>query len=723
MTLRRRLGPLLAAVLVAAGLALTGLAGAHQPAAAATEALRITVTALAPTTVTPESEIVVSGTVTNLTDVTIRGLVIRLQRGPAMTSRSDLAENDREASPALEGSAPFVDLADAVDAGDSLSFSYRTTPAELDLADTAVYPLLVNVNGTPDGDVEQRVGELDTVLPYFAEPVTNPTAVGWLWPLVDRPHRGVDGTFVDDELADSVAGGGRLERLLSLAEAAPAAGLTLAVDPLLLEDLQAMVAGYTVGGGAVGGGAVGGGAVGGGAVTGGAVGGGGTAAAVWLERLTALAVSHPVVALPYGDVDVVSLERAGLGGPAVDALERGRLIVAAALDRTPERTLAWPVDGLLTEAALTTYAGQGVTSFVLSPDAVDTTPRRTPSVVSTLQSAAGDLTGLVSDATLDGIVDAADSWPTGPRLAVQRFLAELAVISGESSVEARQLFVVPPRRFDPRATYALPMLAASGTEPWLSSTDVDRLDRTRPTDRGRLVYPDAAGALELDPEGLAVLGATVRAVDDFESMLVVESDADEPTAQALRAPLQRMVLSSASSAWRADANRLRRWADLTADAVQAQRRRVFLIVPADGTYSLASASASLVFTVQNQLPLPVMVRISVDASQVGGLTTGEVGTQVLAPASRTVIEVPATVERPGEFRVTAAIFTPAGGTLGEPVRLTVRSTVYGGVALGITIGAGALLALLFARRVVRRIRHGRPVPPVAEVREPAEVGQ
>ena len=36
-------------------------------------------------------------------------------------------------------------------------------------------------------------------------PTAAPTGVAWLWPLVDRPHRGPDGTFTGDELADSDA--------------------------------------------------------------------------------------------------------------------------------------------------------------------------------------------------------------------------------------------------------------------------------------------------------------------------------------------------------------------------------------------------------------------------------------------------------------------------------------------------------------------------------------
>ncbi len=686
-------GCLLAAFLTQVCLALVVLAplvGVVPEAGAAPDddPATITVTTLEPRTVSPESVIIVTGTVTNTSDLPIRELVLRLQRGDVLTTRSGLADNDEDPSSSTAAFAPFVELASDLGAGNSVPFSYRTSAAELGLADSGVYPLLVNVNGTPDGDVEQRIGQLDTYLPFRSEPAAAPTGVAWLWPLVDRPHRAPDGTFTDDELADSVAGGGRLDRLLSLAEDAPEVRLTLAVDPLLLADLQAMVGSYQLADGSTG--------------------TGGSEAASWLDRLSMLAAQRPVLALPYADVDIDALTRAGMSAQVTDAVDRGRLVAEDILGTPPQTTLAWPMDGVLTEAALSVLLDAGSDTFVLSPAAVEqASGRRTPDAASEVLTSEGSVAALVGDQVLNDIVAAADGWPTGPRLAVQRYLAELAMISAEAPSVGRELLITPPRRWDARATYALPMLAATTGESWLSSVDLTELDRTDPVDRGQLTYPDEAAGRELAADGMSVLAAGAAAITDFASMLVVDTTDDEQIARDLVDPLDRAVLSAASSYWREDRTGLRRAADTAAAAVQARRRQVLLVVPADGAYSLASAEAPLVFTVDNQLPLPVQVRISVDATQVAGLSTDEVGTQVIAPARRSVIEVPATVERPGEFRVTAAIFTPAGNTLGEPVLVTVRSSVYGGLALIITSAAGGLLVLLIGLRLVRRIRAGR----------------
>lgn len=679
-------------LLVVTALLVVGLAPAAAGHAAPGDdmPLTITVTQLDPRTVTPDATITVSGTVTNTADVAITDMVIRLQRGQVMTSRDQLQDNDEDPSSSTSGFAPFVDLLSDLAAGDSAPFRYQATAEELGLAALGVYPLMVNVNGTPDGDVEQRVGQLDTYLPYFPEPTPGSTGVSWLWPLVDRPHRGPDGVFLDDALADAVADGGRLERLVSLAEASPQVPLTLAVDPLLLESLQAMVGGYRL--------------------TDGSAGGGGAAAGAWLERLTALTRTRSVLALPYADADIVALTRAGLVEQARDAVARGADVAADVLGAPPSTGLTWPVDGTLTESALSVLRDAGTEQVILEADAFEVTTDgdRTDSAATTVPG--GDTRALVSDPVLDGIVASADSWPTGPRMAEQRYLAELAMITAEAPSASRDLLIAPPRRWDARASYALPMLLDTANEPWLRPAAATDLLGLPAVDRGALVYPELSGALELDPAGLAVLAAGVASIRDLASMFVVDSAEDELAAQTVTDPLYRAVLSAASSYRRGDPAGLLAAAGAVDEAIEVQRRRVFLRVPADGTYSLASARAALVFTVENQLPVPVQVRISVDASLVAGLSADEVGAQVLAASGRTLIEVPTTVERPGQFRVTAAIFTPAGGALGDPVRLTVRSTVYGGIALIITIGSGVLLMLLFGLRLIRRLRSGQGPP-------------
>ena len=169
----------------------------------------------------------------------------------------------------------------------------------------------------------------------------------------------------------------------------PAVPVTLAVDPALVEELELMADGpYAVDGVED-------------------AGQGTEAAAAFLERLAAVAAVHPVVALPYGDVDADSLQAAGLAevvirslpgspeGTAQDPLPEdgqtgaeptfppadptatpppeteqddtaaGARIVADALDVEPRTDVAWAADGTLRPETLLTLQAGGVDRVVL----------------------------------------------------------------------------------------------------------------------------------------------------------------------------------------------------------------------------------------------------------------------------------------------------------------------------------------------------------------------
>ena len=168
---------------------------------------------------------------------------------------------------------------------------------------------------------------------------------------------------------------------------------------------------------------------------------------------------------------------------------------------------------------------------------------------------------------------------------------------------------------------------------------------------------------------------------------------------------------TASTAWRGDAAGFRAAARGLAETIGRLRDELALVAPADGTYSLASNDAPLVLTVRNDLPFAVTVLLKLSTRGSGGLELGDIGRQVLAPGSRTTLQVPTQLHRSGGFTVVATVTTPSGRPLGDPVEVKVLSTAYGSISLAITLGAALLLGLLFLRRLVRfvlRRRGGRP---------------
>ncbi len=715
------------------------------PVTAADRPVQITVTRFEPRTLTLGGTVEIAGTLTNSSDDTISGVSLRLQRGDRLTTRQQLADDVVDPASGSAAQAPFADVPGELDPGDSLSFSYQATSADLGLTADGVYPLLVNANGTRRGLVE-RIGELSSYLVVQPAAPASRTTVAWLWPLTDRPHRDATGAFTDDELAAEISSGGRLDRALDVLEELPAGGadvpVTLAVDPSLVEALGVMAGGYTVAG---------------------AAGAGSSDAVDWLARLRALAAAHPVVALPYADVDGDALQSAGLpavltrslpgtsqgtaaqptdgagdvvvvpaptGTPPPPALDgatgAGAAILARALDVRPRTDLAWPAGGAVRADTLTTLQAGGIDQVVLGATGYDDPAAalgltgRTAAARVPVTTDAGPLTTLLADPTLARVVASAATAAAGPRIVEQRYLAELGVLTDQlAAVDpavAQTVLVAPPREVDADPAWATAMLADTVTQPWLAAASVDQVAHGPEATAGGLAAP--TGDRQLDGPGMAAIAASVLVRDDVAASVVGDP------ADALSG-YDAAISRAASSAWRDDPDGFAASAAELARTVAALRERVTLLTPADGTYSLASSDAPLVLTVSNDLPFAVTVQLALSSRGGIGFSADAIPPITLEPESRTTVQVPTQVRQSGSFTVQAMLSTPAGGPLGEPVQLRVTSTAYGPITLAITIGAGALLGLLFLRRLVLlllRRRRGEPRPVEDDVLVPVPGG-
>lgn len=136
--------------------------------------------------------VTVSGSIRNVGDVPLESVDVRLQRGP----RADDAESVREplvwSEPSFGVRGEFLRVAETLAPGESVpyrvSMPAREVPGslgvDLQLTEPGVYPLLVNVNGTPQGGSPARLDDARTLLPVPAAPAPTPL------PGVDQP--GVD---------------------------------------------------------------------------------------------------------------------------------------------------------------------------------------------------------------------------------------------------------------------------------------------------------------------------------------------------------------------------------------------------------------------------------------------------------------------------------------------------------------------------------------------------
>ncbi|WP_255413653.1 DUF6049 family protein [Blastococcus sp. Marseille-P5729] len=662
--------------------------------------VQVTFTSISPRLLQGDEPIQVSARLTNTGQSTISKMWVRLQRDDRVSNRAGLLAVDQKQPTYTSVVGDEVDLDDELAPGQTRTVQLSVAPGDLAITQAGNYPILLNVQGAIDGE-PGRVGQVAFTLPRAEAAQAQPVSVTWVLPLIERPHRaGEADVFVDDHLAELVAPGGRLERILTAAEThADASALTLVIDPGLVDELTAMSDGYQVR-----------------AADGTTEGAGADDALGFLDRLRALAETTTIAITPYADVDTVALVRAGLGSVVQAAHAYGEQVVTDQLQTTPHTQLAWPADGILTDAALDVLRQTGITQVLLGgasfgqQDYLASSEQVTEDAATALPGA----TAIVADPGLSRLLGDGTGFAGGAPAATQRVAAELATIAAQSPSRQRNVVLAPPRDWNPSSDLLNSLLTLTTTTPWIAPASLEEAASRAPQDRGALDYPAALSTRELPAETLQGLQVPIAQINELSGAFE-PADADEVLASA-----QAAMFRAASSAWRGAAGGPQGpGADAAVDAVNHIRDQIRIVTPTNATYTLSASDAPLVLTVENNLPVPVSYRIGLDPRQSAGLKPADIGVLTIPALSRATVQIPTTVERSGTFSVVAQIRTPDGKPLGRDVTIMVSSSVYGTVALIVTGAAFAMLLALIARRWWRRRQFW--AAQAAQPQEPAPV--
>lgn len=695
----KKLGAFALALVFLIGNALLGASGqaAAQPAVRSPEWLRLDIERMTPRLATPDEDTLrVTGSVTNVGDRRISDIVARLQIGQRQGTERQL-RSTLTGSPATDaGASEWSEVATTLEPGQSAELSIEVPLAELGLSAPGVYPLLVNVNGTPAYGGAARLAAVNLLLPVIDPPAeTPPVAVSMLWPitsapkLVADPH---DGPVVlaDDRLAEELAPGGRLDALVTAASAYRDnpdvfGSLCFAVDPDLLETVAAMAEGYQVQ-----------------SPTGPVQGSGREQAARWLQALRELVSGHCVVQIPYADADLGALSKVSTRTDLVaDAVNNGAAILNL-LRVQPRAGVLWP-NGSLGDAALRAAAGAGTTTVLTDPAQLGANASDGTAMTTTAGVNALGYDSLVASAFAG--TARADSVANQPNVATQNGLAALAFRAGlgDETAEAPVL-VAPPHGWDaslPELHSLLGSLARLHEERMLTPAPLD--DLLAAPAGGNAVLDGADGA---DLAGSPVSDEVVAGLSDIEATAadLQRAMSVDPTRQvqpiSLIQPLHNAVLRATSTAWDSP---FERTAAATAARTQLESlgNQVTVTTPSQPV-SLASGSSPLPVTLSNALPVAVTVRINLDNS--AGLRTDRVQDTPLAANSRVGRLIPAEALRSGRFSVDVSLTTPGGTELGTPARLELTSNEFGVVTVVLTATAAGALFLLGGRRIYRRVR-------------------
>jgi hypothetical protein len=705
------------AALVALGVLLAGLLGPAAPAAAGTREavpgragtqttadlpLQVVLDALTPPVPRPKGRLTVAGHVVNAGNATVKNVSVRLRLSRVkVVSRGDLAAlaaggSVRDGSPiGLPGTS--ADVGDLVP-GASAPFTLTVALDDLRLGALGVFPLSVEARGVraggQDGGYLRRLGITRTFLPWAPDPLEAvPTQLAWVWPLADVPHRRVDGVFVDDDLAASLAPGGRLEGLVQGATGRP---VTWLIDPMLLDDARAMSQGYRVASSSAGAAPD--------------QGTGGTAARAFLSDLVAATGTADVVALPFGDPDVRALLAAGQASVLPPAVARGRSTATDVLGRPVTSTVAAPPGGFASQAELEALRAAGSDAVLLDGRALPSTSAGTPTGRATLTVGGASEPVALWDPTLSRLVSTSPSGPGGELLARQRFLAETEMVTAESPGVQRTVVIAPPHDWDVDPQRAAQLLSLTASAPWLKLVTLSEALAVPPpdTERGPLVTSpppatddggpgDPARAAPLPTDYVQAVGTTVAR---GESAAAVLQD-PTPVRTSYQVEGERLV----SAALRSDLRRGRVLLDQTRSALAARIDAV-RILPASAT--LGSSAADIPVTVVNDLDQPVTVKVAFFSGS-PRLTVRPPGPVTVAPGSKARVLVPVTARANGVVDVSARLLTPAGDPLGDAVAVRVRIAQYGLAGVLVTAGAALLLFLGAAHNIYRRVR-GRRAP-------------
>lgn len=448
--------------------AATATAASGQAAAGAGDQVTVAITGLSPQIARPGQQLTVQGVVSNGTRAAVTGLSVQLRSSPApFISRGSLAEY---AAGTLLADLPVpgtqVRLRGGLAPGATRPWTVTLRVASIGMTAFGVYPLAAEADS--DG---LPLATDHTFLPFWpgaaAAGLAGRLQVAWIWPLTGPPEQSacslVDNGLLDNNLASSLAAGGRLDSLLTAGSAPAAASddLTWAIDPSLVSSAAAMTKSYQTGGTATCSGATSRKAS--------------TAARTWLAGLQQVTAQQNFFVTPYADVDMAALAHAGMDTDIQRAYAEGRATAQAILG-TAQRPavptssgsqgagsalaadgIAWPADGIADYGLLGSLAVNGVSTVVLNSTLMPpaTTQDFTPSAITLTPDGVGaELHIALADETLTQLLAAVPSaaavraaGPAGAGqefTAQQRFLAETAMISAEAPALRRSVVIAPP---------------------------------------------------------------------------------------------------------------------------------------------------------------------------------------------------------------------------------------------------------------------------------------
>lgn len=570
----------------------------------------------------------------------------------------------------------------------STTFSLTTDVANLDLprAD-GIYLFGVHIRGQTADDPrnQQTLGRSRVFLPMVDNPPPTTLRMTSVVLLSSRPSLVRPGVLADDHLATEIGTQGRLTALLA---AANAANMTFAIDPALIDDLEAMRGGYQL--------------------VNGDPGTGQAAAGRWLQKFEALKKAHDGYRLLYGSPDLAAL---------VHGEQQAALDASVAAGATVEATrslplLVLPTNGMADQPTIAAAEALKPAAILLS----DTTAQAgTP-----LLAGPGVAPIVTFTASAFGGGPGPDPQNTAVHLQ-QRMLADTwieATTAAAGTTHGRVRLVTS-------ATQAKGDNAGVDA-PWMKRSTLSDLLRSTPTSWDETFrYPSADRAAELSTGQLKKLARLNLSQRTYADLLV---DPSAAKAQATTA-----LALAASSYWRGEDTLQNAWLNPQRSALEATVLDQVQISSTRLVSTVAREGVEFPITIKNTLPRsdtdPDFNAVNLELVFISGNSQRLTIKPIKAPLIRAQDNVTAnamvSAKANGVVPVTAQLVTESGLKVGRPVTINVQVTQNGTTGWAIAIAAGIVLAGTTALRI-RQVNRERAKaeeqdrPAEAPTREPLE---
>ena len=672
----------------------------------------------------------------------VNGFLLSLTAHPVTRTRSALQESFRGNAGAVL-SATSQTFAEVLEASEGITIDlddeFETPSSLVAAAEAGAYPLTISVS---DEDGAILFDTLTTPLILYPKQSERliPLNLSMVLPLNDLPSRGPDGVYRDPleretiplEEAVSEQGwftglaaaleahagelpdlertvttriprrNGRRPRIRTRTVSVPQRGLHLglAPTPRLVEELEGMADGYRRLEGS----------------TATSVAEDAPAAAGARQVLTTLSATLgeegvQTLLVPYSFPDIPSLARHAPERIETE-LDEGAEVLSNVLGEEPSRAWLFAPAGRLGSQSLEElrFTDDEVAQHTLfQPDSfevpVTVDPPGCPKSFASftcpvaVRTSAGPTVGLVGDQGLqDRFVDLVQR--NGRRLALQNFFAETATIRQElPSIAGRVVQVTVPSLWHPPPQLLDQLLGGLRNAPWLRTVTPDEaVDLGRPRRRSD-EFVEQFAALPADP-GEALyeeIDETTSAIEAFRRMGPPETMVER---------LRRNTLVAESRIW---------WtvpglADIGVDYLEESERRIRaeiekVTVAGPDEINLTSQEGEIPLVVVNETGFPTSVRISLRSPERDlVLDPQEFATQRIDAGGSFQFTVEAVARSSGIFQMEVLVDTPRGELDIASKSITVRSTAFNLVAVGITIGALVFLLAFYAMRLLRRRR-------------------